>query len=146
MTRISLLKETQDEEANKILNEINAQFGMIPKLWSAYANYPALLKANWHKQSAVMHEGKLSEVLKQSVALIVSIQNSCAYCVDAHTMMLNSMGIDSNNIENNLDMMKLNEKEKLLFNLAKQINKNATKIEDELFQTLKLNDVSRDCK
>ncbi|MBE0515722.1 MAG: carboxymuconolactone decarboxylase family protein [Sulfurimonas sp.] len=75
------------------------------------------------------------------VAVIVSIQNSCAYCVDAHMMMLDSMGIDAGNIENNLDALGLNEKEKLLFNLAREINKNSTKVEDKLFETLRLNNV-----
>jgi uncharacterized peroxidase-related enzyme len=141
MSRISLITKTEDEEANKILDEIYVHFGMIPKLWSAYANYPPLLKANWKKLLAVMNEGKLSDVLKQSVAVIVSIQNSCAYCVDAHMMMLDSMGIDASNIENNIDVLGLSEKERLLFNLAKEINKNSTKVDNELFEILRLNNV-----
>lgn len=133
MSRIQLITNTKDDETNKILSEIKSTFGLIPKLWMAYANYPLLLKANWYKQNAVMNKGSLSAVLKQAVALIVSEQNSCEYCVDAHKMMLNSMGYHQvDNPESNL----LNDKEVLLYNLAKQINIDSLKLNDKLFLEL----------
>lgn len=142
MDRIELLETTNDALVNQILKDIEKEFGMVPKLWKAYANYPVLFKSNWNKQVSIMGEGYLSAVLKQAVAYIVSIENSCEYCIDAHKMMLESIGMDSESLESNVESTMLSKKEILLFNFAKKIAKDSTKISDDLFLELKSNNIT----
>src|SRR5574340_990532 len=94
MSRIGMLSaETAPGEAAAILNEIEAAFGRVPNLFKAYAHHPAVLEANWNKAKAVMMGGKLSRKLKEAIAVAVSRDNSCAYCVSAHTAALKSIGV-----------------------------------------------------
>jgi len=81
MSRIQTIPSaTPLEELTEIFQEIEGAFGMVPNLFRTYAHHPPLLKANWFKVKAVMMEGTLSLKLKQTIAVLVSKDNSCAYC------------------------------------------------------------------
>ena len=132
-----------NQAVNEILGEVQEAFGMLPKLWTLYANHPALLKANWEKQKLIMNEGLLSAKLKQAIALSVSVANSCQYCVDAHKMMLESMGVNSEDVEKNeYEKAGFSKKESLLLEFSNEVNSNAYKIEDKLFKVLRENSCS----
>lgn len=134
---------TTDATINELLKEIKESFGMLPKLWTLYANHPALMKANWTKQKLIMNDGLLSNELKQAIALSVSVDNSCQYCVDAHKMMLESMGVNSTDIEKNeYEKAGFTKKESLLLEFSKEVNSHAYKIEDAVFDILHKNNCS----
>src|SRR4030067_1779282 len=96
MARLSVIGREQvlkhDFEVQEIFTEIEGAFGKIPNLFKTYAHFPPLLKANWSKVKAVMMQGSLSRKVKESIALLVSKDNSCAYCVAAHTAALRTIG------------------------------------------------------
>lgn len=75
----------QTESISAVFTEIEGAFGRVPNLFKAYAHHPPLLLANWNKVKAVMMEGSLSRKVKETIAVLVSRDNSCSYCVAAHT-------------------------------------------------------------
>lgn len=82
-----------------ILHEIGRAFGRIPNLFQAYAKHPPLLEANWNKVKLVLLSGGLHRFIKEVIALLVSRDNGCAYCVAAHSAALRSMGMDDRRLE-----------------------------------------------
>ena len=134
---IKINEITSGDLVDDILKEIEATFGMLPKLWTFYANNPALLKANWTKQKLIMNMGVLRPELKEAIALSTSLENSCQYCVDAHKIMLSSLGVDVELVENSAYIEAgFSEKEKVLLDFAKDVNNISYKISDELFNKI----------
>lgn len=133
-------KEHVSKEAQDIFTEIEGAFGMVPNLFKTYAHFPPLLKANWNKVKAVMMQGSLSRKTKEAIALLVSKDNSCAYCVAAHTAALKSIGVtekEINIIESEIEKSTFTEKERELITFARKANKDPNRITDKEFGKLK---------
>ena len=100
MPRIKPLDyENAPDEARKIYDEIEAAFGMVPNLFKTSAHFPPLLKANWEKVKAVMMQGELTRKTKETIAVLVSKDNSCGDCVAAHVGALRSIGVTQDEVE-----------------------------------------------
>jgi len=81
------------ESTMATLAEIGHAFGRIPNLFQAYAKHPPLLEANWRKVKLILLNGVLPRLSKEIIALLVSHDNGCAYCIAAHSAALKSMGV-----------------------------------------------------
>ena len=82
-------------------------------------------------------QGKLSRKTKEAIAVLVSKDNSCSYCVAAHTAALKSIGVTEEEIEiieNNIEGSEFTEKERVLITYARKANKDPNKITDEGLQ------------
>ena len=85
-------------------------------------------------------QGNLRRKTKEAIALLVSKDNSCAYCVAAHTAALKSIGItekEINIIENEIEKSMFTEKEQELITFARKANKDPNGITDKEFGKLK---------
>lgn len=82
-----------------ILEDIHRTFGMVPNLFRAYANHPALLEANWRKVKAVLLNGSIGRKTKELMAYLISLDNGCTYCVAAHSAVLKSLGVEKPRID-----------------------------------------------
>ncbi len=140
MPRIPLVDERTDDPAlSGIFEEIRSAFGRVPNVFRAYAAHPPLLQANWEKVKAVMMAGKLRRKVKETIAILVSKDNSCAYCVAAHTAALRSVGMSTEEIaslETGLDAADFSPKEKALIELAREANRNPLRVPDAQFEAL----------
>jgi len=140
MAHIALIDPaTASPEVSEIYNEIKSAFGMIPNLFKTYAHHPPLLEANWHKVKRVMMEGVLSRKTKESIALLVSKDNGCKYCVAAHSGALKSIGTSDEEIvkiETDLDSAEFTAKERNLINFARKANRAALEVSAAEFVTL----------
>ena len=141
MKRINTIAPgTASPEVEVIYQEIKQAFGMIPNLFKTYAHHPPLLEANWHKVKRVMMEGVLSRKTKESIALLVSKDNGCKYCVAAHSGALKSIGItqeELTKIETDLDSAEFSAKERSLIKFARKSNKEALNVSNEEFAVLR---------
>lgn len=112
----------------------------IPNLFKAVSDYEI---ARWVWQGfkdIMLRESSIPRSLKEAIALVVSKNNSCGYCVDAHNMMLNAIGYDSKKIgELNQDYKSSShsEKEKAIFDFALKISNESYKITEKDHQILK---------
>jgi hypothetical protein len=77
MSRIPTVADAVDSQVKEIFAEINQVFGRIPNLFKTYTHHPPLLEANWYKVKRVMMEGVLLPKVKESIAVLVSLDNSC---------------------------------------------------------------------
>jgi len=141
MTRIApLTSQPDDPIVSPVFAEIEAAFGMVPNLFRTYAHHPPLLQANWEKVKAVMMAGSLRREVKETIAVLVSKDNSCSYCVAAHSAALKSLGMTAEQIaalEGSLDAADFDAKEKALIHFAREANRNPLAITDAEFQVLR---------
>ena len=94
MNRITTItKETANAEQKALLDAIQAQLGMVPNFLKIIANSPAALRA-FLGLYGVAHEGSLDPKTRERIALAVAQQNSCEYCVSAHTAIGRKAGLD----------------------------------------------------
>lgn len=135
MSRVNLFP-TDTAETATLYGEITEMFGMVPNLFRVYANHPPLLQANWGKVKAVLGTGSLSMKAKQAIAVLVSRDNGCAYCVAAHRGALQAMGISSEEIriiEEHLEKADFSSKELALISFARKANADPLRIDDDEF-------------
>jgi uncharacterized peroxidase-related enzyme len=127
-------------ETADIFREIASVFGMVPNLFRTAARHPPLLRANWNKIKSVMMEGGLSRRVKETIAVLVSKDNGCDYCVAAHSAALRAIGLSREEIAGiieNPGKGDFTAKEKALIHLTREANLAPRRIADEKFQALK---------
>ncbi len=141
MTRIDLVtSQSDDPVVSNVFSEIEAAFGKVPNLFRIYAHHPPLLQANWEKVKAVMMGANLRRIVKETIAVLVSKDNSCSYCVAAHTASLQSLGMDAEQIaalEKDLQSYDFTGKEQLLIEFARKANLDPLRISDATFRALR---------
>ncbi len=123
-----------------VLKEIKEAFGMVPNLFKTYTHYPPLLEANWNKVKALMLRGNLRRKVKETIAYLVSKDNSCAYCVAAHSAALRSIGISTEEIRTigeSVEKADFSLKEKALIGFVRKANLSPLKISEDEFQSLR---------
>lgn len=137
-----MTRETNSSEPDPtlgILHEIGRTFGLVPNLFQAYAKYPPLLDANWNKVKAVLLNGSLSRQAKESIALLVSSDNGCIYCVAAHSAALRSLGKSEAEIAamlRNGVLLDLSDAETMLVNFARKVNQHWHDVDTADFEAL----------
>ncbi len=131
---------TARPEVKEIFQDIKQAFGMIPNLFLTYAHHPPLLEANWHKVKRVMMEGNLSRKTKEAIALLVSQDNGCKYCVAAHSGALKAIGVSGEEIariESDLDQADFSAQERALIRFARKANRAANDVSDDEFHVVR---------
>lgn len=76
----------------RLKGQILRDFGMYVDPFRLHACYPKLLAGVWAACRETELVGDTPRAAKELVAACVSDSNRCTYCVDAHTMLLNSTG------------------------------------------------------
>lgn len=140
MPRVELPEANVDARVEEIFKEIEGAFGKVPNLFRTYAPFPPLLEANWNKVKAVMMGGSLSRKLKETIAVLVSSDNGCDYCVAAHETALRAVGVapeEIRQIETDLEESTFTAKEKALIEMARQSNRAPLRMSDDQFQNLR---------
>jgi uncharacterized peroxidase-related enzyme len=113
---------------------------MVPNLFKTSAHFPPLLKANWEKVKAVMMQGELTRKTKETIAVLVSKDNSCGYCVASHVGALRSIGVTQDEverIEKDVETAGFTKKELALIAFARKANSDPTGVTDADFDTVR---------
>lgn len=101
MARINLVTtESANPEQKALFEAIHAQLGVVPNFLKAFANSPAALKA-FLGLHGIAGDGSLDPQTRERIALALAQQNSCEYCLSAHTAIGRKAGLDSAEIEAN---------------------------------------------
>lgn len=101
MARINLVtNESANPEQKALFEAIHAQLGIVPNFLKAFANSPAALKA-FLGLHGIAGDGSLDPQTRERIALALAQQNSCEYCLSAHTAIGRKAGLDSAEIEAN---------------------------------------------
>jgi uncharacterized peroxidase-related enzyme len=80
------------DETKALLEKTQAQLGRVPNLYKTMANAPAALDGYLSFRAALVR-GKLTNQLREQIALLVAQENNCEYCVSAHTFRGQKIGL-----------------------------------------------------
>jgi uncharacterized peroxidase-related enzyme len=75
--------ETQKE----LLTITRKEYKMIPNMYRAMANQPALLKSYMDVYKGFRTQSNFSSVEQEVVFLTISVENNCSYCMAAHSII-----------------------------------------------------------
>jgi len=84
-------------KAKELLDGVQQKLKMTPNLMRTLANSPAALEAYLSFSGALSH-GLLNPKLREQLALVVGEQNSCGYCVAAHSALGKMAGLTADQL------------------------------------------------
>lgn len=79
--------EDTDPAVSAPLKETQAKMGMVPNMYGAMVNLPALLDTYSHAYGKFRAESGFSPVEQEVVFLAISRANGCHYCMAAHSFV-----------------------------------------------------------
>ncbi|MEN9452502.1 MAG: hypothetical protein RLZZ369_1561 [Pseudomonadota bacterium] len=98
MSRINVIEQhTANAEQKALLDAIQGQLGMVPNFLKVFANSPVALQA-FLGLHGVANAGSLTPQTRERIALALAQQNSCEYCVSAHTAIGRKAGLTGDEI------------------------------------------------
>jgi uncharacterized peroxidase-related enzyme len=101
MARISALDPLAvSGEAKALLDAVQAKLGMIPNFLRVLAHSPAAL-GSFLGLYGLAERGSLDLQTRERIALALAEQNSCEYCLSAHTAIGRNTGLTGDEMEAN---------------------------------------------
>jgi len=99
MSRLPAIQtESANGKAKQLLEAVQAKLKITPNMTRVMANSPAVLEA-YLQFSGALAGGALDAKLREQLALEVGEQNSCQYCVSAHSAIGKMVGLPDSEIE-----------------------------------------------
>lgn len=85
-------------QTKELLDAVKAKFKIVPNLTRVMANSPAVLQG-YLSFSGALAGGSLDPKLREQIAVEVADQNSCQYCLSAHTAIGKMTGLSDAELE-----------------------------------------------
>jgi uncharacterized peroxidase-related enzyme len=82
---------TADEVQKNLLDTAKKENKMIPNMYKAMANSPALLDTYMHGYRKFKADGIFSPAEQEVVFLTISAENQCTYCMGAHSLLADTV-------------------------------------------------------
>lgn len=99
MSRLTAIQpQAATGKAKELLDALQAKLKITPNMMKVMANSPAVLEA-YLSFSGALANGALDAKLREAIALEVGEQNSCQYCVSAHTAIGKMTGLTDSEIQ-----------------------------------------------
>jgi uncharacterized peroxidase-related enzyme len=86
-----------DAAVQATLAGVKAKIGMVPNLFSTFAQSPAVLNG-YLALSEALGKGVLTGKQREIISLAVGQANKCSYCLSAHTLMGKGAGLSPEGI------------------------------------------------
>lgn len=86
---------TNDQALVPLYAAVKTALGMVPNLMQVTGNSPAAL-AGYLGFNTALSKGSLPAAVRERIALVVAQDNTCDYCLAAHTLLGSMAGVDAN--------------------------------------------------
>jgi uncharacterized peroxidase-related enzyme len=101
MSRIAVVTtETANADQKALLDAIQSKLGMVPNFLKILAHSPDALKA-FLGLHGVAESGSLDPQTRERIALAVAQENSCEYCLSAHSALGRKSGLSNDEMAAN---------------------------------------------
>lgn len=97
MSRIPMVNNPTGEQ-KELLDSVQKQLGMVPNFLRVFAHSPVALKS-FIGLFGIAGAGSLDAKTRERIALALAQQNSCEYCLSAHTAIGSRRGLSRDEIE-----------------------------------------------
>lgn len=122
--------------AKALLEATQAQLGRTPNLYRCMAHSPAVLKGYLDFRAA-LGTGLLKTRMREQLALLVAEENTCGYCVSAHTFRGKKMGILPEELELNRNGASADVRTAAGLRFAQVVTRNRGAVSDEQFEAVR---------
>ena len=125
------------EASRPVLEKTEKMYGFTPNLYGVLANSPAALHAYASLNETLSKHGHLSPREQQAAILAISVENGCTYCVAAHSMVAEQVGLDREAVDALREGRPLdNAKLEALTTFARQVVEKRGWVGDEALEAL----------
>jgi len=137
MSRISNVElENAQGKAKELLDGVNQALGIVPNVFKAMANSPAVLQA-YLGFSGALKEGSLGAKLQEQIALEVGELNNCQYCLAAHSAIGQGAGLNETEIQDARKGVASDPKVQAALVFAKKVVQNRASVSDQDIEEVK---------
>src|SRR5438552_18143297 len=136
ISRLSVPNEqTLPDDIQAIFAEMRAKPGFVPNVYQAYSLRPQQLRGFMALYDAIMTEDSgLTKAEREMIAVAVSAQNHCFYCLTSHGAVLRIRSADevlADTIAANYRAADLTQRQRAMLDLAVKITNASDTIGDE---------------
>jgi uncharacterized peroxidase-related enzyme len=121
MSRLPAIQtETASGKAKELLEAVQKKLKITPNMTRVMANSPAVLEG-YLSFSGALAGGALPPKLREKLALEIGEQNSCQYCVSAHTAIGRMVGLTDTEIDSARSASSTSGKETAALQFAREL-------------------------
>jgi uncharacterized peroxidase-related enzyme len=136
-------KKDGEDQVENYLNIVNEKIGFIPNVLAAFAKFPKQFEGFTKLYNSLMlGESGLTKLEREMIAVTVSSENHCFYCLVAHGSAVRELSNDpqlGERIAANFRSAELPEKQLELLNFTKKLTRDPSEISER--DRTKLRDV-----
>ncbi len=93
MNRLNLVTPEQATgKTSELFSMVKSKLGTVPNMMRALGNSPAALES-YLTFSGILSHGTLDAKVREQIALITAEENSCEYCLAAHSLLGKKAGL-----------------------------------------------------
>ena len=111
---------TTTGHTKELLDAVKQKFGMVPNITRLMANSPQVLEGYLGFTGALAN-GRLDPQLRERIAIAVASENSCNYCLSAHTAVGQMIGLSQEELKAAQQGQSSGEKEVVALQFATKI-------------------------
>src|SRR3954469_11636306 len=142
ISRLSVPEEQAlPDDIQAIFAEMRAKPGFVPNVYQAYSLRPQQLRGFIALYDAIMNEASgLTKAEREMIAVAVSAQNHCFYCLTSHGAVLRIRAKDevlADTIAANYRAASLTQRQRAMLDLAVKITDDSATIGDQDLATLR---------
>jgi len=135
--RIQLLNQNEaSEQSQELLNQVQQRYGSIPNVFKMMANSPAVLRS-YLSFSEALSQGKLESALQERIALLISQENDCEYCLSVHSFIAKSLGLSEEEILSARRGKSENQQAQTVLQFAKSVFVYSGEVQDEELEAVR---------
>lgn len=128
MSRIQVISnDIASTEQKALFDAIKAELGVVPNFLRIFANSPVAL-SSFLGLYGVAKQGSLDLATRERIALAIAQQNSCEYCLSAHTTLGKNAGLSADEISANRAGSSQDAKAAVAVRLARSLMENLGEI------------------
>ena len=127
-------KKDGEDQVENYLNIVNEKIGFIPNVLAAFAKFPKQFEGFTKLYNSLMlGESGLTKLEREMIAVTVSSENHCFYCLVAHGSAVREISNDpqlGERIAANFRSAELPEKQLELLNFTKKLTRDPSEISE----------------
>ena len=138
ITALKLDKKLNYEDqknASNYLKVVNEKIGFVPNVLKAFSNFPKQFEGFTKLYNSIMlGESGLSKLEREMIAVTVSSENQCFYCLAAHGATLRELSQDpqlGERLASNFEAANLSKKHKTMLLFARNLTRNPSTVNEE---------------
>lgn len=135
--RIATLNpETTTGKSKELFNVVAEKLGFIPNLIKVFGNSPATLQA-YLSLGELTASGNFSKKFREQLALAIAEENSCDYCLSAHSAIGKMNGLTEEQVANSRRALATDAQEQVALQFAQSVTKNRGNVTAEEINSMK---------